>query len=332
MTVLAVVALAMEQTARWLTGTPAPLVEALVVALLLGVLMRNTIGMPAAAERGVALMSKPVLEAAVALLGATISAGQVIDLGLPVLALTLACVALALGLSLVLGRRLGLGPRLATLIAVGSAICGNSAIAAVAPVIKAEKREVASAIAVTSVIGVALVLTLPELAPLFALTDAQYGVVVGTTVYAVPQVVAASFPISVEAGQVATVVKLVRVTLIGPVVLVLALLWRTEGSGSWRSAFRLPWFITGFLVLAVLASSGLLAGLSVALGLPPTGLATMLRDISKALMIGAMAALGLGVLFASVRTVGPQVLAAVVGSTVVLVAASLALVVLLRPI
>ena len=105
--------------------------------------------------------------------------------------------------------------KLALLVAVGNSICGNSAIAAVAPVIGAEKRDVASSISLTAVIGVALVLGLPSFVALAHLSFYQYGVLTGITVYAVPQVVAAAFPVSQLSGEVATLVKLVRVLFLG---------------------------------------------------------------------------------------------------------------------
>ena len=103
--------------------------------------------------------------------------------------------ALALAAGYGIGRALGLNPRLATLIACGNAICGNSAIAAVAPVIGADQEDVASSIAFTAVLGVIVVLTLPLLVPLLGLDDFQYGALAGMTVYAVPQVLAATFPV-----------------------------------------------------------------------------------------------------------------------------------------
>ena len=118
-------------------------------------------------------------------------------------------------LGFLVGRLLGLGPRLAFLVATGNAICGNSAIAAVAPVIRAEKRDVAGAIGLTAVIGLGLVLGLPFLIPPLTLSHFQYGILAGMGVYAVPQVVAAAFPVSQLSGEVATLVKLGRVMMLG---------------------------------------------------------------------------------------------------------------------
>jgi uncharacterized integral membrane protein (TIGR00698 family) len=232
-----------------------------------------------------------------------------------------------------IGRTLGLRQRVALLVACGNSICGNSAIAAVAPVIGADSADVASSIAFTAVLGVIVVLTLPLMIPLVGLTGTQYGVLAGLTVYAVPQVLAATAPIGVIAVQTGTLVKLVRVLMLGPVVLVLSLLANgmrketegpaphlTLGKRSARGRPRLhqlvPWFVVGFLGLAALRSAGLVPHEA----LDPAATAASL------LMIVAMAALGLGVNFRVVASAGARVTGAVTISLVLLGAISLGLI------
>ncbi len=111
-------------------------------------------------------------------------------------------VVIAIGAGYSLSRLLGLPKRMAVLIACGNSICGNSAIAAVAPVIGARSEDVASSIAFTAILGVVVVLTLPLLVPLFGLTEVQYGVLAGLSVYAVPQVLAATMPIGIVSTQI----------------------------------------------------------------------------------------------------------------------------------
>lgn len=186
--------------------------------------------MPAKVDRGAAFAAKQLLEVAVLLLGATIDVRQVLTAG-PLLLMAIAVgVVGSIAVSYALGRLLGLHKKLALLMAVGNSICGNSAIAAVASVIRADKKDVASSIALTAVVGVVVVLTLPLLAPLAHLTFYQYGVLTGMTVYAVPQVIAASFPVSQFSGEVATLVKLVRVMFLGPVVLFFGIALRNTGN------------------------------------------------------------------------------------------------------
>ena len=293
-------------------------VEPVVLALLLGMGMRSIQVPPAVTMAGVAFAAKGVLEGAIVLLGASLDLATVIDAGAKLAGAVLVSVVATIVFGAWLGWRAGLTPKLALLIAVGNAICGNSAIAALAPTIRAKKQEVASAIALTAVLGVGVVLSLPLLIPLAGLNDYQYGVLAGLTVYAVPQVLAATFPVSAESGQIGTLVKLTRVLLLGPVVALFAFMYRHEGGAKPGFSVQrfLPWFVVGFLVMA-LARTG---------GLVPNDLGGLAKDVSRLLTIVAMAALGLGVDFRVVRTVGLRVALVVVGLLVVMVVLALALI------
>lgn len=298
------------------------LIEALVLALLLGVVARTLLARPAPFTAGAGYAAKQVLELGVGLLGASVDFHQVAKAGPSLLVLTLLGVAGGIAVSFSAGRALGLNPKLAILVAVGNSICGNSAIAAVAPVIRADKKDVASSIALTAVLGVCLVLTLPLLIPVFGLSHYQYGVLTGMSVYAVPQVVAAAFPVSQLSGQVATLVKLTRVVLLGPVVLCFALLYRREGGAgaNRRLGAYLPWFVALFFALAIARTAGWLPG----------DLPVRAKDLSRILTILAMAGLGFGVELAAVRRVGPRVGSAVVVSLCFMAGLTLVLIHLLR--
>jgi uncharacterized integral membrane protein (TIGR00698 family) len=216
------------------------------------------------------------------------------------------------------------------LVACGNSICGNSAIAAVAPIIGATGREVASAIAFTAGLGVAVVLALPLLIPLLGLSPTQYGVLAGLTIYAVPQVLAATAPLGSLSMQTGTLVKLLRVLMLGPLVLLLSLAMqrqrRSGGAGtatipgSRQLGRYLPWFITGFLLLAAVNSLGVL----------PAALLGPMRWIAAGLTAIAMAALGLGVNVRALGRVGARVSLAVAISLLILLGISLGLIVLLR--
>jgi uncharacterized integral membrane protein (TIGR00698 family) len=298
-------------------------IEGLVVAILLGMVIRTLWTPPAVLDPGVAFTGKQVLEVAIFLLGASVDLPLLLRAG-PALAVGIVLlVILGLGASYSIGRACGLPHKLAVLVACGNSICGNSAIAAIAPVIGAKKEHVVSSIAFTAILGVVVVLGLPLLIHPLALNNYQYGVLAGLTVYAVPQVLAAAFPVSVLSGQVGTLVKLVRVLMLGPVVLFFAMTHRREvdaTSPGTASGFRLtrfvPWFIIGFLLLAILRSAGTM----------PASWVNPTRSISGWLTVGAMAALGLGVDLKAISKVGPRVIATVTGSLLVLIILSLGLI------
>jgi uncharacterized integral membrane protein (TIGR00698 family) len=315
-----------------------PVIEALVVSLVLGMLVRTAWTPPSFLDAGIRFSAKEVLEVAILLLGVAVDLPLLMRAG-PSLAIGIVLlVVIGLVASYGIGRALGLRHELAVLVACGNSICGNSAIAAVAPVIDADKEHVASSIAFTAILGVAVVLGLPLLQRPLGLSFYQYGVLAGLTVYAVPQVLAAAFPVSVLSGQVGTLVKLVRVLMLGPVVLFFALTGRraqharaardanASGGGdavASRPRFQIgryvPWFIPGFLLLAALRSSGAI----------PAPLVDPARTASSVLTVAAMAGLGLGVNLRALRGVGRPVVVTVCGSLAVLMALAVTLIHLL---
>ena len=298
-----------------------PIIEPLVVAILFGMLVRAVRAAGARQESGVRFVAKDVLEVAVCLLGATMDVPRLFASG-PALAIGIVTVvAVALSGGYLIGRVVGLSPKLAVLVACGNAICGNSAIAAVAPVIGADREDVAASIALTAVLGVIAVLGLPLLIPLLGYTNYQYGVLAGLTVYAVPQVLAAAFAVSVLSGQVATVVKLARVLMLGPVVLFFSLRGRASSDRPVvRRGALVPWFVAGFVVLATLRS----------IGAVPDAAANASKLVASWLTISAMAALGLSSDLRSVRRVGARVIIAVGGSLSVLLLLAVSLIRVLR--
>ena len=293
------------------------LFEALVLAILFGVVVRAVRPLDTRWAPGIRLAAKTLLEVAVLLLGASVNLPALLHAGPTLLVGIALTVTIGIIASYGISRALGLTHRMSLLVACGNSICGNSAIAAVAPVIRADGKDVASSIAFTAILGVVLVLVLPIAGRMMGLSLYQYGVVAGLTVYAVPQVMAATFPVSELSGQVGTLVKLARVLLLGPVVLVLAIGHRSsEGGQRLKVSQFVPWFIVGFVLLAVARSAGLV---------PPV-VAEPMRVTTGLLMVLSMAALGLGVDLRGLAAVGTRVTLAVSGSLVGLVVAAVTLI------
>ena len=299
--------------------------EALVLAILVGTMVRTAWSPSKRWTAGVSFGAKQLLEVAVVLLGASLSLQTILAAGWGLLVGIAAVVVVSILGSYGAGRMLGLPPRMATLVACGNSICGNSAIAAVAPVIGADGEDIAASIAFTAVLGVIVVLGLPFLAPVLHLSVLQYGALAGLTVYAVPQVLAATIPVGPLAVQLGTLVKLVRVLMLGPVVLVLSLITRrmrdetdepaphlTAGNrpkpGQFAVHKLVPWFIIGFLLLAAVRSMGLI----------PAAVLGPVAWLTNLLTIIAMAALGLGTNLRTVARAGARVTGAVTLSLLLL--------------
>jgi uncharacterized integral membrane protein (TIGR00698 family) len=304
--------------------------EALVLAIVLGAAVRSVWRKPADWRDGIEACAKYPLEIAVMLLGASVSTQMLIDAGPLMLIGIFGVVASAIVISFGIGKALGLPTRMALLVACGNSICGNSAIAAVAPVIGADSDDVAASIAFTAVLGVLVVLGLPVLGLLLGMKPAAFGAFAGLTVYAVPQVIAAAAPMGASAIQMGTLVKLTRVLMLGPVSVVLSLIaprltTQTVPDGEFVAgepvrrrpdlAHLVPWFIVGFIAMLALR----------ALGLIPHQTLGPISDTAGFLTVVSMAALGLGVDVRTVAKAGGRVTLAVVLSLLALGGISLAL-------
>ena len=293
--------------------------ESLVLAIVLGTMLRSIVSLPTRFTPGIQLSAKFLLEAAVMLLGASVSAAAILENGPALIGGIALVVFIAIGCSYAIGRLIGLPRKMAVLIACGNSICGNSAIAAVAPVIDASSKDVASSIAFTAVLGVIVVIALPLAAPLLSLSAIQYGIFAGLTVYAVPQVLAATAPVALASVHIGTLVKLVRVLMLGPVVLILSVMARDKGGCRPALSKMVPWFIVGFLLLLALRSFGAV----------PEAALKPAQAMANGLTIMSMAALGLGVDVRSVLRAGKQVTSVVVLSLLLLAAISYVLIMLL---
>ncbi|CAN7347775.1 YeiH family protein [Brevundimonas sp. LjRoot202] len=306
-------------------------IDAIVLAILIGAAVRSVWTPPAALRPGIEFSARTLLEIAVVLLGASVSAATVMAIGPGLLAGTALIVAAAIGVSYGLGRLLRLPRRMAVLIACGNAICGNSAIAAVAPVIDADAEDVSAAIAFTAVLGVVVVLALPLLGVALGMSGVQYGVLAGLTVYAVPQVLAATMPVGAVATQAGTLIKLVRVLMLGPVCLGLALAVALRRRAAPDAAtgeparrtiplrHLVPWFVIGFLLMMAARS----------LELIPVPALPVMAQLATALTVISMAALGLSTDARAVARSGLRIAAVVTLSLLALIAVALGLIYLL---
>jgi uncharacterized integral membrane protein (TIGR00698 family) len=286
------------------------------IAVLLGLTIRQLFGLPRTAAPGVRFALHRVLRLGIILLGLRLSLQDVLATGLSALLLILACVALALTLAYGAGRLLHIPARLAMLIGVGTAICGNTAIVATAPVIEAGDDEVSFAVATITLFGTLAVILYPLIGVLAGLTERTYGLWAGMAVNDTSQVVAAGAAFSERARDVATVVKLTRNTLLAPAILLIGLVYsRANARPGARNGVRaavVPWFVLGFLAMVLLRT------VSVTLGFLPqnvdqqgamTGAAAVLQAadyVSKFAVLLALSAIGLGTDLAAIRRTGPR--------------------------
>ena len=253
-------ALAIAAGSIWLHGLYTPL-GAVAIAMVVGLMIRNIFKMPDMCLAGASFMVKRVLRLAIILLGARLCFSEVLAIGSRALMIVIICITLAILLVAYISRLIKLPPRLGSLIGVGTAICGNSAIVATAPVIKAKDEETAFAVATITLFGVMAVLVYPLVGHLLGMTDSTFGLWAGTAINDTSQVVSAAFIYSEPAGKVATVVKLTRNLFMAPVIVIMGIIYNRAQAGSGKSLTSsvrkaLPLFVLGFVAMAVLRTLG----------------------------------------------------------------------------
>lgn len=311
--------------ARYLGGS-LPLSE-VPVAVLVGLLLANVTPLGSRAAPGLRLAAGPVLRTGIVMLGAQLSFAAILSVGLAALGLVIVLVATTLAAVATAAHVIGLDARLGLLIAVGTAICGNTAILATAPIIGARDRDVSVAVATITLFGTAAVFVYPLVGSMLGLEPRVFGTWAGTAVNDTSQVVATGFAYGDEAGQTATVVKLIRNSLLAPVLLVMVL-WSSRGSrgpdgGASTPVPRLrqalPLFVLGFVAMALLNTLGALdvivAGVE---------LAELLAGTGRFLILVSLAAVGLSTRLSAMRHVGPRPIYLGLAGTAYLALASLA--------
>lgn len=286
----------------WVAGSALPLVGAAVAAIVLGVLVRAVLAPGPAFDPGIRLAGKQGLQWSIILLGFGLDLGEVARTGTESLGVMLGTLAIAFAAAWALGRWLKVPGKLTVLVGVGTAICGGSAIAAVTPILRPQEHETAFAISTIFLFNLVAVLLFPPLGHLLGLSDAGFGLWAGTAINDTSSVVAAGYAYSREAGDYATIVKLTRATMIVPVCLALAaaVAWRGGGNGTQAPrpglARVFPWFILGFLAASAVRTTGLL----------PQFLMAPLHLGAVALMVLALAAIGLSADLRRMAATGPR--------------------------
>lgn len=295
-------------------------IGASVIALFIGMILNGFRKPTKITAPGIKFTSKKILKFAIILLGASLNIRTVLTVGKFSLTVMVFTLATCFGLGALIGKALGLNWKTSSLINAGTGICGGSAIAAIAPVIEADDMDIAYGLSATFLFDTVMVVVFPILGHLMGLSDAAFGLWAGTAVNDTSSVVATGYAFSEAAGDFATMVKLTRTLSIIPAVLVFAAVnlhvkRKAEKNASavkvsLKSIF--PWFILGFLVMSLLTSLGLFSA----------AFTSVLKTISKFLMVAALGAIGLNTDFKKLCRSGakPMLHGFIVSLLVVLVA------------
>ena len=270
---------------------PGGLLGASIIALFMGTII-NSFFHPTWIKPALKFTSKRILKAAIILLGASLSVGTIMSVGKMTFFVMLFTFAMCFGGGYFIRKLFGLNWKLSNLISAGTGICGGSAVAAIAPVIDADDKDIAFAMSSTFLFDMVMIALYPLMGKALGMSDIAYGIWAGTSVNDTASVVASGYAFSEAAGDFATMVKLTRTIAIIPTVLVFAYIGtrmkqkelKAAGEGTKVNLMKIiPWFIGGFLLLAILNSMGCI----------PAAVSGVMKTASKFLMVTALAAIGL---------------------------------------
>ena len=300
-------------------GSLFPIVGGAVFGIVIGIIINNFIGKPKSLEKGITFTSKKILQWAIIVLGAGLSLTQVWKTGLSSFSVMLFTLSAAFITAYCVGKLMGIPSNLKTLIGVGTAICGGSAIAAVSPIIEADDMEIAYSVSTIFLFNVIAVLIFPPLGHLLGFSDKAFGLWAGTAINDTSSVVAAGYAYSNAAGAYATIVKLTRTTMIIPISLVFSFIMaykkkkaskeNPKVNYSFKKIF--PWFIIWFLVASLLNT----------LGIFPADSIQYINKLGKFMIVMALTAIGLNSDFKKMLKTGikPIILGVVVWFVVAVV-------------
>lgn len=298
---------------------------AMMMALLFGISL-NFLSQEGKTQAGIQFASSTVLRIGVALLGARVSVEMATSLGLTTALMLVGSVIATIGFGLAIGRFLGHGPRFAFLSAGSVAICGASAAIAISAILprdeRTQERLIFTVVGVTMLSTVAMIVY-PIFAQQLGLDEELTGIFLGATIHDVAQVVGAGFSVSDFTGETATVVKLIRVSMLAPIILAAVLIIRAMKLSDSDTSHRpplIPWFVAGFVILAAANSFELL----------PTFVTSTLTDISRWALLSAIAAVGVRTNLAGVLNVGGRAIALLVLETAFIAALMMTLLHLVR--
>ena len=313
-----------------------------ILAILLGMIVGSVVKLSSKVKLGCKWAVSWFIPVAIVCLGARMDLSLLDGVGLALLGVVIGVMLLAIGLAFVVGKMFGMSGKASYLLGVGTAVCGSSAILAVAPVSESDEDDVVVAVGAVNLIGLlamftcaAVVWWMPEI------SATLYGAWSGATIHAVPQVVAAGESHSADAATLATAVKLLRVTLLAPVVVLSALYIakRVKQSGEIKHGALgelskpqpmhkyVPWFVWGFVIIGVLASFSLIPSLVFGEGAGQWAYSTTagLGVASKWLLAVSMAAIGLQVSIKTMLTAGAKAMLAGLVVWIIMASAAFAL-------
>ncbi len=272
----------------WWLAQYIPSLGNVTLAILIGVLVGNALSSWKSIEVGAKFAEKEILPISIGLLGVELLLGSLLSLGPLAIAVIAVSITTAMLVSMRVGKWLGFSQSFSLMMGAGNAICGSSAVASTSLALKANESDTGIAIGVVNLLGTIGIFALPSLIGFLAMSHLEGGLLIGGTLQAFGQALAAGFSVSPESGQVATVVKMGRVLMLGPVVILLSLWMQSNAMPPLEDVqVRTPRFIFGFFAMSIIASLHVL----------PQEVITSIAMLGKFLLVVAMAGIGMRIQF-----------------------------------
>jgi uncharacterized integral membrane protein (TIGR00698 family) len=280
-----------------------PGIGTVAIAIFLGILTRNLFLKNQFFNKGINLTEKKLLPIAIMFLGTELDFTTLMKLGFKSLLFISLIITITISAGYFISRFFGFDKKFGLLLGTGNAVCGSSAIAATAPVLKSDDESIGLSIAAVNLMGTLGIFFMPIIASIIGFNDLQSGTLIGGTLQAVGQVVASGFSINDNVGAIATVIKMGRVLSLGIIIIALDLIMskdkiKSKGKNSKFNIIKVPYFIVGFFILSIVSSINIF----------PVYIINFVNTIGNWLLIFSMAAVGLKINFSTLITKGKKLI------------------------
>lgn len=269
-----------------------------VLAILIGAVVGNLVNLHNKFEEGISFSEKKVLGLSIALMGINLDFVILTHLGIKSILLIIISMVFTIYISLYFAKIFKFDKNFALVLGIGNGVCGSAAIAATKDIVGLDKQKTGLAVAIVNFLGTIGIFLVPLIGLLFSFSDVQLGILIGNTLQAVGQVVAAGFSVNESVGQSATIVKMGRVLMLTFVILFLIYFFAKKDVQNNESskAFQMPLFILGFIFFSIIASTKI----------APEFIVSLISQTSHYLLLTAMAAIGLKINFKTIKDHGSQ--------------------------
>ena len=269
------------------------------IAIISGIIINYFFNLDKSFNDGINFSEKKLLSVAIVFMGASLNLSILSAIGTKVIFIIILIIIVAIFSSLIIGKIFNLSGSLSLLIGIGNGICGSSAIAGASSIIKSKKDDVALSISVINLLGTLGIFLLPlSINTFFSGDFNNIGIIIGSTIQAVGQVTAAGFTMGNDVGELAVIIKMIRILMLGPILILLTFFYSLSDSKSSKTkSFVIPPFIIGFTLFVIAANFNFI----------PIFLLPILKILSKYALLFAMAGIGLNISLKSMIYTGPKV-------------------------